>query len=581
MKQKAFARLALAFGGVLLTTACVSMPSAGPVTEVNSDGSTRTTPGYSFDPKPPQGGESAAEIVSNFLDAMKAIPSRMNVAREFLTPEAQQRWTPERGVMTYDELGDPAGEESVVLAMSGIETYDARGAWQHSRAVKVVEFDLTLRDGEWRIDDLPDALVVPESWFEEQFRRMSLYYFDPTAQILVPEPVFVPADDDQLASALVAGLLDDPTADPRITRTFVPPGFKLGLSVPITSAGVAEVTLVGDAATIDPEASDRILTQLIWTLRQESQIQAVLVSIGEDEPALSGESTQVNNLDIGNAFDPTGARSSGDLFGLVDGLVVRGSIDSMLPTPGPMGTDRLGIRSIGVSLDGERVAGVSGDGRSLLVAPMDGAGRAVEVASGGRDLLPPAWDFMDRIWLADRAAGGAVISVVAGDQPPRAIEVPGMSGRDIRRLLVSRDGSRLVAVVRTSSGDRIVASRILHSDSGKVLRATRAVTLDFAPDPIDKVIRDIGWRSPTSISVLTDLTPSLSQVATISVDGSPGNLGIAGATSVSGGTRQLVSSPVEGAEVFAISPQSVSDLTAPARPIGPLPDGLSSLTYVG
>ena len=114
-----------------------------------------------------------------------------------------------------------------------------------------------------------------------------------------------------------------------------------------------------------------------------------------------------------------------------------------------------------------------------------------------------------------------------------------------------------------------------------MLRAARAVVLDFVPDAANLVIRDIGWRSPTTISVLSDITDDLSQVETISVDGSPGDLGIEGASRLRGGTRQLVSSPVQGAEVFAVAPEALSDLTAPERPIGPLPEGLSSLTYVG
>ena len=245
-----------------------------------------------------------------------------------------------------------------------------------------------------------------------------------------------------------------------------------------------------------------------------------------------------------------------------------------------MGSERLGVRSIGVNLAGDRVAGISGDGGAVLVAPVDGEGGATEVASGARNLLPPAWDFDDRIWLADRSRGRAVISYVVGDRPPRAIEVPGVTGRDIRHLLVSRDGSRLVAVVRTPKGDRVVASRILHNVEGAVLRATRAVVLDFEPDAANPVIRDIGWRSPTSVSVLTG-AEDLSQVETISVDGSPGELVLEGPSRLRGGPGELVSSPVEGAEVFALARKAVSDLMAPERPMGPPPEGISSLTYVG
>ena len=575
--RRRLASVPLALGGVLLATACVRMPSEGPVIEVDNAGSTTTAPGFSFDPKAPQAGESATEIVANFLEAMKATPSGMSVAREFLTADAQRSWTPESSIITYSEVDDPVGEQQVRLKMTSLEQYDARGAWQGSRERQEMVFDLTTEGGEWRIDDLPDALIVPETWFELQFRRMSLYFFDPTAQILVPEPVFVPTGE-QLVSSLVRGLLDDPTSDPRITRTFVPPGFTLGLSVPITTAGIAEVSLVGDPGAVEDEARRRILTQLIWTMRQEQRIRAVRLTIGDEDEGLTDGAT---TLEFGEAFDPTGALSSGDLFGLVDGLVVRGSIDSLLGTSGPMGLDRLGVRSIGVNLSGERVAGVAANGRSVFVAPVDGEGRAVQVASGARDLLPPAWDFADRVWLADRAVGGAVISVVVGEQAPRQIDVPGVSGRDIRHLIVSRDGSRLVAVVRTPEGDRAVASRILHSEDGRVLRAMPAVVLDFVTNDADAVIRDIGWRSPTAISVLTDITDDLSKVATISVEGSPGDLSIVGASSLRGGTRQLVSSPVQGTEVFAVAPQAVSDLTAPERPIDPLPARLTSLTYVG
>lgn len=572
------ARVALALCGVLLVTACVRMPSEGPVAEVDSEPSSNAAPGISYDPAPPQDGETSTEIVTNFLEAMKAVPSKTSVAREFLTADAQRRWMPESSIITYGELGDAVGDLEVSLKMSGIEEYDDRGAWQRSRPSQTLEFELASEDGEWRIDGLPDALIVPGSWFEERFRPVSLYFFDPTGKIFVPEPVFIPAGET-VASSMVDGLLHDPTTDPRLTRTFVPVDFTSGVSVPITSAGIAEVSLEGNPAEVDEEVSQRILTQLIWTMRQEQRIRGVQLTIGNEEQGLPVVSTSVSD-DIGDAYDPTGAQSSGELFGLLDGRVVRGSLGSFQPTDGPMGTERLGVRSIGVNLAGDRVAGVSGNGRSLLVAPVDTDGPAVEVASGARDLLPPAWDFADRLWLVDRAPGGAVISVQVGEQEPRKIDVPGVSGRDVRHLLVSRDGSRLVAVVRTPKGDRVVASRVLHSDTGRVLQATGTVVLDYEAEGTTKVIRDIAWRSPTAISVLTG-TEGLSQVETISVDGSPGDLDLEGASRLRGGTSRLVSSPVARAEVYAVAGAEISDLTVPERSIGPLPEGLSSLTYVG
>ncbi|WP_457208754.1 LpqB family beta-propeller domain-containing protein, partial [Nocardioides sp. P5_C9_2] len=378
-------------------------------------------------------------------------------------------------------------------------------------------------------------------------------------------------------SSLVPGLLPSAALDPRIERTYFPEGFT-ARPVPITSAGIAQVALDGASGTIDETTSQLMLTQLIWTLRQEPRIRAVQLTIGDRELGLPGGATQVD-LDVGSAFDPTGASATGDVFALVDGRVVRGSVTSLLATSGPMGEERLGVRAIGVNLAGTRVAGVSGDGSAVLVAPVDDGGRAVQVVSGARNLLPPAWDFSDRMWLVDRNGGHARVLVVTGTRA-RSVDVPGVTGRDVERLLVSRDGSRLVAVVATPSGDRVVAGRILHDDQGRVLGATQAQELAYQPDASGQV-RDIAWRSTTTVSVLSDITDDLSQVRTVSVDGAPGEVVTSGSGRVRGAFRRLVGSPVEGAAVYAVAGEEVIDLTSPTRPLGTLPSGLTSLTYVG
>ena len=103
----------------------------------------------------------------------------------------------------------------------------------------------------------------------------------------------------------------------------------------------------------------------------------------------------------------------------------------------------------------------------------------------------------------------------------RTLDVPGISGADVKDFLVSRDGSRLVAVLRSDGqNDAIVVSRILTSGDGRVVRALPAVNVT-APDDLDGQIRDIAWRSPTSIIVLHPVSRSLFQVRSATVDGAP------------------------------------------------------------
>lgn len=569
-------RLLAAIVAVLLLSACVQMPTGGPVVESDAAGRAESPPGIYFDPKPPQPGQSPGEIVTNYLEAMTATPIKTSVARQFLTADAQESWEPEQRILTYAEASQPLGREEVRVRLDTVNEFDHRGAWQGVSDEQRLTFGLALEEGEWRIDRAPDALVVPQSWFEDWYRRVALYFFDPSAEILVPEPVFVPRGD-QFATSLVRGLLEDPAGGgPAIVRSFFPPGLERPLSVPISAAGVADVNLEGDAGAVDEETTRRMLTQLTWTLRQDQRIRAVRLRISGEETEPQGPVA----MDIGGAFDPTGADATGDLFGLLDGRLVRGDISDLRPTAGPMGAERLGVRSVGLNLRGTRVAGVSGDGTSVLVAPVDDPdGTAVQVVSGGTDILQPTWDFTGRMWLADVGRGGTRIMLLTGERV-RTVRVPGISGRDVGQLLVSRDGTRLVALVRSSRGDSIRVARLVRDNQGGVRRATRARSIPLADDSPDR-IQDVGWRTPTSLSVLSVITNDLSQVRTISVEGSPGDLATPGTTRLRGRARQLVSSPVEGANVYVVAGRAVNDVTVPERTVPSLPRGLSAITYVG
>jgi hypothetical protein len=572
-------RAVLVAAACTLVAGCVQMPTSGPVTPVDAQASADGVPGISFDPRPPQEGETAPDIVEGFLEAMKATPMSATVARQFLSDAAADAWVPERQIITYAERGTAVGGTSFQVPMTDVNVYDASGAWQRAQATRDLDLGLVEEDGEWRIDSVPDALIVPESWFEDWYQRVSLYFFDPTSEVLVPEPVFVPKGD-QFASSLVRGLLAQPEGESReVARSYFPPGTNHGLSVPISDAGIAEVSLTGDPDAVDEETAQRMLAQLVWTLRQEPRINAVALSIGGRAFGGPGGSTQVN-LDVGSAYDPNGVRTTDELYALSDGRVVSGDLGGFDETLGPLGQDDLGVRSIGVSISGSRVAAVSASGADLLVAPTDAPdGEVAAVITGAVDLAAPSWDYRDRTWVLDRGAGRARVMVVV-DGVASVEDVPGISGRTVTKLLVSRDGSRLVAVVRGTRTDRVVATRIRHDQAGAVLGFTPVQVLPLPAEGSPR-IRDIGWRSPTTVSVLRDSTDDISQVRTISVDGAPGEIVTGGTTRLRGRIRMLVSAPVDGSEVYARAGRSVISLTRPERTVVALPVGVTSLTYPG
>jgi hypothetical protein len=566
----------------LLLAGCVRMPESGPVVETRSGGNVNGDPGIFIDPKPPRDGDSAPDIVKGFLDAMTATPIQTNVAKQFLTREAQASWNPQLRTITYDGASPPRGGSLVSVTLTGADVLDSRGGWRGRvpRSGHVLQFPMTVEDGEFRIAAAPDALIVPESWFEQRFRQVSLYFLDPTAEILVPEPVFVPRGE-QLATTLIKGLLRGPSPElARVSRSFIPPGLTLGLSVPVSADGVADIALQGEAGQQAPQAIGLMLAQLAWTLRQEPAIRAFRLAIGDQQLRLAGGDGEFE-VTQGSAYDPAGFEASPLLYGLRDGLLVSGTPDALEAVDGPLGTARAGVRSVGVNLDATKVAGITADGGSVVVAPVRGRRQQVlEVASGATDLLRPAWDFSGRLWLADRSPGGARLSYVEhGRELAVPVRVPGVTGTELGDFLVSRDGSRLAAVVRRPSGDQLMISRILHDDQGNVLRATRARRISWeGGGRLD--IRDIAWRTPTTVAVLHGLTDELSQVRTISVDGSPPGLDSL-STTLRGRVGALVGSPVADQSLYAVTRSSLIDLSNSERGDETRDPRVTMLAYVG
>jgi hypothetical protein len=562
----------------LATTGCVGIPESGPITEADTGVEPGEQLGYYNDPRPPTPGASPTEIVKGFLDAQAAIPLQTNTAEQFLTASEAVTWRHSRTV-TYAAASPAEGSNRVTVELDGANQIDSRGSWLGSLPTQQQELSFTMKreEGEWRIDDAPDALVVPESWFGQAYRRVALHYLDPTGRILVPEPVFVPRGD-QLATSLVEALLQGPVGRlAGVERSALPTGAGVDLSVTPDAQGVAEVNLTGDVSMPSERDASLLVAQLARTLAQDSTLTGFRVSLEGEPVSLPGGLTTFD-MDQGQTLDPVGLQSTSLLFGLRDGRLVIGAPGDLEQAAGPMGVRELGVRTVAANLTGSRVAGVSTAGDQLLVTDVRNPDSVVvEVQSGATDLLPPSWDFADRLWSVDRGAEGAAVSVVQDDRL-REVEVPGVTGREVSAALVSRDGSRLVAVVQRPAGDRVVVSRLRYDARGRALGGTPAQDVTWVDQPRLSVL-DLGWSSPTSLVVAHRLGGDLYQVRTLSVDGAPA--GVSGlAATVLERPRAVVSSPRATDPVYVVTRSGLVDAPSSSQVAEPEP-GLTYLTFVG
>ncbi|MDT0202097.1 LpqB family beta-propeller domain-containing protein [Nocardioides sp. AE5] len=573
-------RVLASLAGCLLLAGCVSLPDEGPVRTGEHVGARDEGNLFPYDPRPPQEGEQPIEIVRHFLDAMHATPTSSVVARQFLTVKAQAQWRPDRQMITYADFEAPVGTDRVRIQFNDANSLDAAGRWSGALGEEESElsFELTREDGEWRISGLPDATIVSEEFFAARYQQLALYFFDPTVQVLVPEPVFVPRGG-QLATALVRGLLRGPGSGlDGVSQTFIPAGMNLDLSVPVED-GLATVSLRGDAVALDAERVRRMAVQFAWTLRQDPSVRQVQLVVN-DTPVTVEDTAGIFDVDTGAEFDPAGPDASPDLLGLRDGRLVSVVGATETATGGPFGRTSLGLRSVAVNLAGNRAAGVAGGGTTLLEGSVrrgDGAG-ARTLLAGATDLLPPAWDHADRVWSVDRTADGAVLRVSTEGGTAR-VDVDGITGEQVTAFLVSLDGSRLVAAVRTPGGDEIRISRL--AGAGATVRATGAQRLPVGLGE-GTSITDIAWQSPTRVLVLQDVAEGLSQVSSVPVDGSPTTSGAGrGEGVVRHDLVQLVASVAPEAPVLAVDSNGTVHELGGDRGM-PLPDeGLASLGFGG
>ncbi len=201
--------------------------------------------------------------------------------------------------------------------------------------------------------------------------------------------------------------------------------------------------------------------QFAWALRQVPSISEIRITVDGQPLPLPGGTNEFS-VDTGANYDPAGTYALGEMYGLSGGLAVRvldGEAQSRLA--GPFGQRPYGLRDVSVDLDASQIAGVTSDGQRVILSSVTGADglRAANGPQRGRG--HPA----SRLGQVAPDVGGGPPAGwrhrLGGGQSGRiaAVDVPGITGKDVIDFLVSRDGTRIVAAIRGRGSDRIVMAR--------------------------------------------------------------------------------------------------------------------------
>lgn len=486
--------------------ACASLPSSF-TAQVPTSGPIKQGDQVGVDPedqfirviaRAPLPGMSPEEIVQGFLDASASFDDDHAVARAYLTPAASRAWDTNAGVTVYE--GVPAltalgAAVSFTAPHAGSIEPNGRYLVASPGSEVRTTFFLDEVGGEWRISRVPEGLLLSQVDVDRAFRSFDVYFFDPEFRTLVPDPRMIPVIGPGLATALVRRLIAGPTdwLQPAV-RTGFPAAVGLNIDAVPIEAGVAQVDLTPSFADVDDQTRTAISQQLVWTLRQLPEVEAVSITAAgqpvvvpgapNPQPRASWPEVDPNAMPGGSVGYVT--RPEG---------VVRLGIDEVAPVPGAAGEGETTLIDIAVALDSSSVAGIDTDG-AVWRARLAAGAPMIRIREEGR-AVSLAYDGSDDVWVVD-AEGGLV--AVSPDGTSRAVSVEGLTGRaQLRAAVPSRDGTRAALIIRRGPRSEVLLARVDRSTlSPSGLRIEEPVRVESR---LAEVV-DVAWSGADTLTVL-------------------------------------------------------------------------------
>lgn len=579
--------------GTLLLSGCASMPTDGAVTPVDSSSRAENQSRVRVFGVEPQKGEGPQGIVRGFLEATTSDEPQFTTAKKYLTKKTARAWDPFEGV-TVLSSGPSAGTpqqrpkhmattaDGVTVEVTGQLSahVDETHAYKPADGAYSAVFHLAKTGGSWRIDRLPDGLVVGRSDFERIYRPVDTFYFaelGPDApsvagggDVLVSDPAYVRERIDPV-SETVAALIGGPTSwlEPVVSTAF-PPGTELAGDgdLTLTDSGSLEVALSDEATHVGKQQCTRMAAQVLQSVQSQASSQVARVRLtGPDGKRLcelthaAAESYQPGRLNGG----ATHQYFVDDHHRVSSVQVDKADVH---PVGGPLGEGRIGMRSVAVSRDERQGAAVSLDGSALYVSTLDrgrSLGDPVLVSHAAKErnrLSAPSWDGLGDLWVADRDPDHArVLLLRGGREDPQTVPVPDLDeGERVVSLRVSSDGVRVALRVRGPDGATSLqlgrVERTGSADDPQIsVQALRPIAPQFAE------VEAVSWAGVSQLVVVGRTADNVQQLQYVGTDGSTTNQpalpGISDVTSVAASedeSKPLMAQSEYG--VFRLPPDS-------------------------
>jgi hypothetical protein len=386
-----------------------------------------------------------------------------------------------------------------------------------------VSFGLVRRgDGEWRIETVPDGLLLSEASFLAAFRPTRLYFPSADREVLVPDDRWFP--NGSWRTSAVRETLVGPVEWLRgATAPVVPEGTRLSIEAVTSEGGVVDVRLTDAIALATPEDRAMLKSQLEATLFDALPLTVDLYR-GED----------LLSIPTGGTV-PIKAVAEGPEVALSDGEVVTldvGADEATAFVP-PISVEQLDVTALAQGNDTRPLVVRTGTDQILRLATRNLPDAPL---LSGEGLLAPSVDRFGGVWSGPAVQTGA-LQVVRADltEPGAPVSVPAawLAGRTVRSIRVAPDGARIAVVSTDGVSTKVDVAGIVRDDKGVPTTLSEPFRVGAPITSASQLV----WADETTLAILgTDDTEVATAVHLVRVGGGTTRLPpVPDATAISAG----------------------------------------------
>jgi hypothetical protein len=510
----------------LVLAACTAVPDSGPVHAGQQPAGVPNV--VRVNPRDPVPGSSPDGIVSGFRFANSDTTEALGVAKAYLVDGAS--WQPSGATVVADSGSPPTdvstgpNTETVKVIDNQIGQIASDGTYQPSPSGRQKEYDYQLtkdpkQDDQWRITNAPPNLVLTVAQIQSSYQEGYVYFLRPDEQMLVPVQVFLPVSRDQLAQELLITLLHGPPTwlKPAVTTALLggtAPG-------PTQINGVTTVDLPRGATTLSTAQRDAMSAQITYTLSNgatPTQNFGELKILSGGQPLNNSQQLTLQTAANWTAFDPDALNVnfyySDDNHQTRDhlGKLIAGDTGELDITPllAPAVAPRAGNQLIAGVVQGD-------DNTETLYAGSLLSPNSLLTASS---FTTPSWDSLGNLWTVEQQQSSSAPRVRIAPSGkatlPGTVAAPDLAKSIIEELKVSRDGTRIAALARSTNVSQVMVGAV--AKDGTIIE-------NFYPvAPSLTSVTDFVWASSTKLDILdtvpnTNEPGSTSEIWSVDVDG--------------------------------------------------------------